>query len=84
MSGAGGPTAYTTGVNTIMRNIGSAVGAQVAGTIIAGNVLASGLPSDDGFTIAFLIGAVGAVVAAISILFIPSAKRAEEPAYAAA
>ena len=31
-----------------MRNIGSAVGAQVAGTIIAANVLATGLPENAG------------------------------------
>jgi len=38
-------TGEATGVNTVMRNIGSAVGAQVAGTIIATHVLASGLPA---------------------------------------
>ena len=64
-------TGEATGVNTIMRNIGSAVGAQVAGTMVATHVLASGLPADQGFTIAFAIGAIGAVVAAISIVFIP-------------
>jgi hypothetical protein len=34
-------------------------------------VLASGLPSDSGFTIAFLISAIGALVAAGSVLVIP-------------
>jgi hypothetical protein len=59
-------------MNTVMRNIGSAVGAQVAGTVIASHVLANGLPANEGFTIAFLIGAIGAVVAAVSVLFIPA------------
>jgi len=68
-------TGEATGVNTIMRNIGSAVGAQVAGTMVATHVLASGLPADDGFTIAFAIGAGGAVVAALSILLIPGRPR---------
>ena len=72
-------TGEATGVNTIMRNIGSAVGAQVAGTMIATHVLASGLPADEGFTIAFLIGAIGAVVAAVSILFIPGRAAAAAP-----
>jgi len=64
-------TGEATGVNTIVRNIGSAVGAQIGGTVIASHVLASGLPSDSGFTIAFLISAIGALVAAGSVLLIP-------------
>ena len=65
-----------------MRNIGSAVGAQVAGTLIAGHVLATALPADSGFTIAFLVGAAGAAVAALSVLFIPGraqSRAAAEP-----
>ena len=72
-------TGEATGVNTVMRNIGSAVGAQVAGTIIATHVLASGLPTNAAFTIAFLIGAIGAVVAALSVLLIPG-RRSQQPA----
>lgn len=64
-------TGEATGVNTIMRNIGSAVGAQVAGTVIASHVLAGGLPADKGFTISFALGAAGAVIAALSVLAIP-------------
>jgi EmrB/QacA subfamily drug resistance transporter len=64
-------TGEATGVNTIMRNIGSAVGAQAAGSIIATHVLASGLPAGAGFEIAFLISAAGAIVAALSVLLIP-------------
>jgi MFS family permease len=74
-------TGEATGVNTVVRNIGSAVGAQVAGTIIATHVLATGLPADAGFTLAFLIGAIGAVVAALSVLAIPG-RRSEQPAEA--
>ncbi len=72
-------TGEATGTNTVIRNIGAAVGAQVAGTIIAGNVLASGLPADVGYEIAFLIGAVGAVVAALSVLLIPGRVLAPAP-----
>ena len=36
-------TGEATGVNTIIRNIGSAIGAQVAGVIIASHVIATGL-----------------------------------------
>jgi EmrB/QacA subfamily drug resistance transporter len=68
-------TGEATGVNTIMRNIGSAVGAQVAGSIIASHVLPSGLPQSAGFEIAFLISAVGAIVAAAAVLLIPGRGR---------
>ena len=58
-----------------MRNIGSAVGAQIAGSLIAAHVLASGLPKNTGFEIAFLISAAGAIVAALSVLLIPGQRQ---------
>jgi nitrate/nitrite transporter NarK len=75
-------TGEATGVNTVMRNVGSAVGAQVAGAIIATNVLANGLPDSASVEIAFLISAIGAVIAALSVLLIPgrqSPRSAAEP-----
>jgi EmrB/QacA subfamily drug resistance transporter len=69
-------TGEATGTNTVMRNIGSAVGSQIAGVVIAGHTLANGLPADEGFTLAFLIGAIGAVLAAGAVLLIPGASRA--------
>jgi MFS family permease len=74
-------TGEATGVNTIMRNVGAAIGAQLAGTMIATHVLASGLPEDNGFVLAFLIGATGAFVAALCVLLIPG-RSAEAPAHA--
>ena len=68
-------TGEATGVNTVMRNIGSSLGAQVAGTIIATHILGNGLPENVGFEIAFLISAVGALVAAGSVLLIPGVQR---------
>ena len=64
-------TGEATGVNTIMRNVGAALGSQVAGSIVAGHVLQNGLPQDVGFEIAFLMGAAGAVAAALCVLLIP-------------
>jgi 4-hydroxybenzoate polyprenyltransferase len=71
-------TGEATGVNTIMRNIGSAIGAQIAGSIIATHVLASGLPQNAGFKLAFLISATGSIVGELSVLLI--AGRRHEPA----
>jgi len=70
-------TGEATGVNTVMRNVGSAVGAQVAGTIIATHVLATGLPDNAGFTTAFLVSAIGAAVAGLFVLLIPG--RSSQP-----
>ena len=71
----GNQTGEATGTNTVMRNIGSAIGAQVAGSIIATHVLANGLPDDAGFELAFLVSAIGAAVAALSVLLIPGRVR---------
>jgi MFS family permease len=73
-------TGEATGTNTVMRNIGAAVGAQVAGSIIAGHVLAGGLPADEGYRLAFLFGAIGALAAALSVLLIPGRLTARAPA----
>ena len=73
-------TGEATGVNTIMRNVGSAIGAQIAGSLIATHVLASGLPQNAGFEIAFLISAGGAIVAALFVLLIPGRRREQSAA----
>jgi len=62
---------------TRSRLSGSAIGAQIAGSLIAAHVLGSGLPQNAGFEIAFLISAAGAIVAALSVLLIPG--RSREP-----
>jgi EmrB/QacA subfamily drug resistance transporter len=72
-------TGEATGTNTVIRNIGAAIGAQVAGSIIAGHILASGQPADVGYEVAFLIGAVGAAIAALSVLLIPGPVAAPAP-----
>lgn len=79
-------TGEATGVNTIMRNVGAAIGSQVAGVMLAGHVLASGLPADEGFEYAFLVGAAGSLVAAAAVLLIPgrAATQAHHAARAAA
>jgi len=87
-------TGEATAVNTLLRNVGASIGSQIAGTVLASHVLAStGAPSDGGFTLAFAIGAVMALLAAGVAMLIPRAVRArrdgapataEEPALAAA
>jgi len=59
-----GETGVASGMNTIMRTIGAALGSQVAAAIISANTLAgTEIPLERGFTLAFAISAAGALVA---------------------
>jgi MFS family permease len=71
-------TSVATGMNTIMRSVGGALGAQVVASIVAAHVGAAGLPSEDGFVLAFLLSAVALVLAFGAALLIPG-RGAEEP-----
>jgi MFS family permease len=61
---APGETGVASGMNTIMRTIGASLGAQVAAAIISANTLpGTNIPLERGFTIAFTVSAVGALLA---------------------
>jgi MFS family permease len=64
-------TGEATGVNTIARNVGAALGGQVAASIVAGNVVAGGAPGNRGFELAFLMSAGVALLAGICGSLIP-------------
>jgi MFS family permease len=65
-------TGVATGINTIMRSIGGSVGAQIAAAIIAGNQILGGrYPAESGFTDAFVMSAVAALVALAATAVIP-------------
>jgi sugar phosphate permease len=69
-------TGVATGINTIMRSIGGSVGAQIAAAIIAGNQIFGGrYPAESGFTDAFVMSAVAAVVALAVTALIPRPAR---------
>jgi MFS family permease len=69
-------TGEATGVNTIARNVGASLGGQVAASIVAGHVLAGGLPANSGFETAFLVSAAVALLAGVCGLMIPTARPA--------
>ena len=59
-------------MNTIMRTIGASLGAQVAAAIISANTLpGTEVPVEKGFTIAFTLSAIGALVAFAPTLLLP-------------
>ena len=79
-----GETGVATGMNTIMRTIGAALGSQVAAAIISANTLpGTEIPVERGFTVAFAIGAAGALVALLPT-FLLGRRPAPRPAVEAA
>jgi MFS family permease len=64
-------TGVATGMNTVMRSLGGAVGAQIGASIIVGTIVAGGLPTEDGFTLAFIAAAVACGLAALASLLVP-------------
>jgi hypothetical protein len=64
-------TGVATGMNTIMRSIGGALGAQISASIVGAHLGASGLPTESGFVIAFLVSAGALGLAFAAALLIP-------------
>jgi hypothetical protein len=60
-----------TGMNTIMRSIGGALGAQISASIVGAHIGASGLPTEGGFEIAFFVSAAALGLAFAAALLIP-------------
>jgi EmrB/QacA subfamily drug resistance transporter len=79
-----GETGVASGMNTIMRTIGAALGSQVAAAIISANTLpGTEIPLERGFTVAFAISAAGALVALLPT-FLLGRRPAPRPAVEAA
>ncbi len=64
-------TSVATGMNTNIRNIGAALGAGIATSIVVGDLLADGTPAEHGYVLAFAVSAVALVIAAGATLAIP-------------
>jgi MFS family permease len=64
-------TGEATGFNALVRSVGSSLGSQVSGAILAGSIIAGGSPAESGFRTAFLVSAGIAIVAAATAMFIP-------------
>jgi MFS family permease len=64
-------TGVATGMNTVMRTLGGAVGAEIGATVIAGTVTLGHLPTERGFTLAFLVAAGACLLAIAASLIVP-------------
>ena len=71
-------TGVATGMNAVTRTLGGAFGGQVAATLLAGNLAASGLPTNHGFELAFAMCLVALVAALGFALSVPRRRRTEK------
>ncbi|MGA9876727.1 MAG: MFS transporter [Solirubrobacteraceae bacterium] len=63
-------TGIASGMNTVMRTLGGALGAQLAATFIAGHT-ANGLPTVTGFTESFVLATVFLAVGIVAATLVP-------------
>src|SRR4051794_25625099 len=65
-----------TGINTIMRSLGGALGAQLVASLLTGKTFAnSAIPTEAAYTDAFIVAAIAAALAMVAALAIPHTKR---------
>jgi EmrB/QacA subfamily drug resistance transporter len=77
-------TGIASGINTIVRNVGGAVGGQISASLLASQVLDSGFPAESGYTAAFALSGVAAIVALGATALIPKPVDRRQPTAAAA
>ena len=68
-------TGVATGMNTVMRSLGGAVGGQVVASILTAHV-AGGLPAEEGFTVAFFFCAAAIGIGTLTGFLIPGRQAA--------
>lgn len=72
-------TGIATGMNTVIRTVGSAIGAQVAITLLASRtVTGTDIPAESGYSISLWLGAAAGVIGAAIALLIPRQPRTHE------
>jgi MFS family permease len=64
-------TGVATGMNTVMRTLGGSVGSQIGASVIAATVVGSALPTEHGFTVAFIVAAAACGLAVVASLAVP-------------
>jgi hypothetical protein len=65
-------TGVATGMNILARTVGGSLGGQVAASVLAANTGPHGLPTEHGFTVSFVIGAIGLAASFVASLAIPA------------
>jgi sugar phosphate permease len=65
-------TGAATGMNANIRTIGGSLGAAVMSSLVTGNLQASGLPAESGYTEGFALLAVLCLAASLTALLVPA------------
>ena len=73
-------TGQATGVNTLVRSVGASLGSQVTAAVLAASAVGAGLPTDSGYTEAFLVGSGVALLAGDHRHADPQPQRPHGPA----
>jgi EmrB/QacA subfamily drug resistance transporter len=68
-------TGVATGMNAVARTIGGAIGSQVAASILAASLFASGVPKERGYTLSFVIMAGALAAGIVASVAVPGRKR---------
>lgn len=71
-------TGIASGMNTVMRTLGGALGAQLSATFIAGHTGGDGLPTVTGFTESFVLATLFLAVAIAASAAVPARTAAPE------
>jgi EmrB/QacA subfamily drug resistance transporter len=69
-------TGVATGMNAVMRTLGGSVGSQIGASVLAATVVGSALPTEHGYTLAFVFAATACGLAAVASLAAPGPRRA--------
>jgi MFS family permease len=67
-------------INLVLRNAGTAVGIQLAATILTASLTSAGVPTDRGYTAAFGVATIGCLIAFVLSLKIPRVRLARAKA----
>lgn len=76
---APGQTGVATGMNTVVRSVGGAVGSQIAATMIAAHLLRGGLPAEHGYVLAFATSLAFLIVCVVASSLVPGWARSSRP-----
>jgi MFS family permease len=69
-------TGIATGMNTVVRTLGSVIGAQASITLVAAHTIpGTDIPAEDGFTMSLWLGGIAALIAVGFALALPTAAR---------
>ncbi len=71
-------TGVANGMNTVIRTVGGVIGAQIGAAILTASAVGGGVvPAESGYTTAFWVGAVAALVGAVTASLVAPWRRRE-------